>query len=189
MNARQARALSQRILLVRDSLAVTEEGVECRVIGSRGTEYTVKIGSESTCDCPDATFNQQTCKHLYFVLAKVLQMEEDVWRHGNRHFMASTVEIMQVKALLRRENTWPSQPAEGEDKTTTTPQVKRRDVREQKECPVCLEEFQESEELVWCTLSCGYNLHRTCFSRCQKPTCPLCRSEMAVAPKKRKRAE
>jgi hypothetical protein len=46
-----------------------------KVLGSTGNVYTVTIEQLPKCDCPDATKGNH-CKHLVFVLLKVLNVDE-----------------------------------------------------------------------------------------------------------------
>lgn len=33
------------------------------------------------------------------------------------------------------------------------------------DCPVCVMEFEEGEDIVWCKAACGNNVHRHCFEQ------------------------
>ena len=44
-----------------------------RVVGSTGNLYTVKIGAIPSCDCPDFLKRDDVCKHMLFVMLKVLR--------------------------------------------------------------------------------------------------------------------
>jgi hypothetical protein len=75
-----------------------------------------------------------------------------------------------------------------ENKQATTPQaaqtgVQRRKLTPDDECPMCYEKMTEDEQLIWCSVTCGHNMHEICFRRWQKvqkvhqkPHCPMCRS-------------
>ena len=71
------RALTQRILFVQ---VFTEENDNktktwrFEVIGASGSTYFVELNStQVTCTCPDYTTREQRCKHIYFILLKVLR--------------------------------------------------------------------------------------------------------------------
>lgn len=50
------------------------------------------------------------------------------------------------------------------------------------DCPICCEEFDDSEEIVWCKAACGNNVHKSCFEQWaatkggHNVTCPYCRT-------------
>jgi hypothetical protein len=176
MSARQSRALSQRLLLVPESLETALLSVKCQVLGSTGSEYTVTISDEPTCGCMDFRMNHQICKHIYFVLSRVLRLEDSIWRKGT----GFTPE--ELKTILEVGN-----------HHSPPPEVlvvqHRRDIKDQVECPICMEDLDEKEDLVYCSQTCGYNFHQLCFTRCKQQTCPMCRSAMSAPSKKRARVE
>jgi hypothetical protein len=51
------------------------------------------------------------------------------------------------------------------------------------ECPICVFDFEEGEEVVWCKAACGQNFHKECFDQWKKSknggqvTCVYCRTE------------
>ena len=61
-----------------------------KCLGSTGNVYTVTIGMVPSCDCPDHLRSQDHCKHLIFILMRVLKV-------------ASTDPVLWQKALLQRE--------------------------------------------------------------------------------------
>ena len=50
-----------------------------RVVGSTGNLYTVKIGAIPSCDCPDFLKRDDVCKHMLFVMLKVLRRKWWRW--------------------------------------------------------------------------------------------------------------
>ena len=49
------------------------------------------------------------------------------------------------------------------------------------DCPVCVMEFEDGEDIVWCRAACGQNIHRSCFEQWQRSKpgavrCVYCRS-------------
>lgn len=53
------------------------------------------------------------------------------------------------------------------------------------DCPVCVLEFEDGEDLVWCKAACGQNVHADCFDQYKKSQassysplrCVYCRSD------------
>ena len=47
--------------------------------------YTVKIGLQPSCSCPDAAKGGRLCKHHFFCMMRVLKLPEDdprIWQRG-----------------------------------------------------------------------------------------------------------
>jgi len=49
------------------------------------------------------------------------------------------------------------------------------------DCPVCVMEFEEGDDVVWCKAACGNNIHRQCFeqwakSKVGQAKCVFCRT-------------
>lgn len=180
-SARQARGLSQCLLLKPRSLRIIDLNfVMCDVIGSTGKEYSVAVNDGwTTCSCPDFAQNDGavTCKHIYFVLSRVLHVPETIWRRGNDFSEAQMQEIFQgVHRALEQVF---------ECEVAGTLPNRKKIPEEQAECCICLEEFggggNSSHSTVYCQKQCGYNFHATCISRCRPATkCPMCRAELSL---------
>ena len=73
---RLSRALSQRLFLIDTVGAKPQEDQHTRkfiVLGSTGNVYTVTIGPEPCCTCPDGE-KGNVCKHILFVFIRVLKI-------------------------------------------------------------------------------------------------------------------
>ncbi|KAF8544052.1 hypothetical protein BDD12DRAFT_915579 [Trichophaea hybrida] len=78
VQSRLHRALSQRlIVLSRSGAPTTSPPTETFTItGSTGNVYTIVIGPIPSCDCPDGGNGRNTCKHILYILSKVLKAPE-----------------------------------------------------------------------------------------------------------------
>lgn len=75
-DARRRRALAQRILFI--SARSTADDVDVEVLGTTGTAYHVQFHNARcrwTCSCPDFVRRGCQCKHIIFVLARVLALD------------------------------------------------------------------------------------------------------------------
>lgn len=81
---RLARAKGQRMFLVeRRATDTTSSGYDFSVLGTTGNLYTVAIDKRPRCNCPDARRGNVPCKHVMFVIIKVLRIPPDsplVWQ-------------------------------------------------------------------------------------------------------------
>lgn len=50
------------------------------------------------------------------------------------------------------------------------------------ECFICYEEIKDDNEY----LSCGHWMHRSCFAKTNKDTCPICRNKVKLKKEERK---
>lgn len=138
--------------------------------GSTGNIYTVTIGHVPTCSCPNFVKGNAQCKHILYVLCKVLKAP------GNLSYQLAFL-TFELHEIFDNAGPIPTESAGAQDKDG-----KRKPV--EGECPICVEELiAATEEIVWCHAACGNNLHKTCFDQWAaskrgsgKVTCPYCRS-------------
>ncbi|SCV71974.1 BQ2448_4668 [Microbotryum intermedium] len=182
---RVGRVWSQRFFCVhRDRTSPTSENFS--VLGSTGNVYVVTIDSEPGCTCPDAQ-KGNFCKHILFVMLKVLQVSQgsNLWYQAA--LLQSELEEIFVGArpapqdeqtrraqAVYRKAVGKFETTEAEDTST-----KKRVPEEGDACPVCYEDYEAGkvQGLVFCE-SCGNGLHAGCFrswSR-QQNTCVMCRA-------------
>eukprot|EP00271_Cylindrocystis_brebissonii_P017222 TRINITY_DN4390_c0_g1_i1.p1 TRINITY_DN4390_c0_g1~~TRINITY_DN4390_c0_g1_i1.p1 ORF type:complete len:389 (-),score=31.88 TRINITY_DN4390_c0_g1_i1:867-2033(-) len=87
------RALVHRLFLI-DCSQVQEEasGLSCHftVLGATGNVYMTTVSREPSCTCPDAA-KGNTCKHLLFVMMRVLRCQEDDPRIWQRALLSTEV--------------------------------------------------------------------------------------------------
>lgn len=137
--------------------------------GSTGNIYTVTIEHVPTCTCPNFVKGNPQCKHILYVLVKVLKAPSDILYQAA--FLTS-----ELREIFDNAGPLPSETVSAEDKDG-----KRKPV--EGDCPICVEELDpKTEEIVWCHAACGNNLHKTCFDqwaaskRNSDVTCPYCRT-------------
>ncbi|KAI3943899.1 hypothetical protein MKW92_023821, partial [Papaver armeniacum] len=127
------RALSEDIQLLHRS-----EG-DFFVLGESGNEYTVTISRTPSCDCPDS---YTPCKHMLFVLLRVLDLSPD-----DDCLKYETLKQSQVARLL------------------STPSSARLNVEIGDKCPCCSGDLDKASEyypVVECE-SCGKVVHESCL--------------------------
>ena len=128
-----------------------------------------------SCTCPDFQNRHSACKHIFFILLKVLKVHPNVnlsrrnyWQHGQRSQIKRFIQV--AKSILNHEV--PSNCKRNED------------------CSICLDEFNtpnnttdqsEIDKQVCYCHGCGYKFHSICISvwtktqPSRKKSCPLCR--------------
>ena len=149
---------SARILFV--AMRRTPAGLECDVLGSSGTLYTVTIGALATCTCPDFLVRGAQCKHLLYVKIHVLRLpkvSDLLWQRAYlshelsymlQHAAASvpgSTASAAVRALITGEGTTKAAHGVGEP------------------CPICCMDLEASDDMVACGMQCGHLYHTACI--------------------------
>jgi len=177
-------------------------GRQFEVRSSKGdTSYFICFNDQHrpTCTCPDHARTTQNCKHILFVLLRVVKLDRT---------LAADLELLisprfsgtQMKKLSARipvlhngsssdVQSMPSQASSSLLSAIHCVLAQRKQVSADDECAVCYEPMdtnnEEHDPIVWCKKQCGNNLHSACFdqwansaiSRNDPVTCPYCRAE------------
>jgi len=180
------RVRQQRFYLIARERAGTALEEAFKVLGSTGNVYTVTIRNLPTCDCPDAAKGNH-CKHLIFVLVKVLGV---LWTSSLVYQKALlTSELQEIfdnapaaphavqhsvlaKAWERvtgspsKESKPQSVPDTVPEECEVAPTGKRLMPEEDDSCPVCYENIygEDVNKFTFCTESCGKPIHRECMT-------------------------
>lgn len=197
--SRVERAFEQRIYLIEankneskiilnddNNNQVKDENISFKfeVMGNSGTAYDIIIteGKEIYCDCPDHKHSYNLCKHLLFVLIRVLGMSREqvyneyyvplITKMNPFHTSDNTIEkcINYIdKKITQQLNAAETVDIQG-----------KREIDEEDSCPICLEDFGK-EKLVWCKAQCKNYIHASCFTKWVKKkedaTCVYCRAK------------
>jgi hypothetical protein len=189
--SRKERALYQKLYLIETIPSTQELEKEFVVMGSTGNVYTVKICSEPSCTCPDFLRRQRNCKHIFFILLKVMKIDEvdqEYFEDDELREMFSNIPKITsnlivdktLRKLYKKQNGDNSEDEEEQEKESKEEdsKVARKPIDDP--CPICLEELKENEEdLDYCKYGCGKSIHSKCFfmwSKINKETCVFCRA-------------
>lgn len=165
---RKSRGKVQKIYLVMTheySGDILERSYE--VMGTTGNVYNVCIKTSPTCTCPDYTTRYKRCKHIYFVLSRIMKVksdQEDIEEYTDDDLLDMFENIPQITENLRID-------AHKMDKFKTlikngNGEVVMRDICEEDVCPICLDYiFDCNEEITYCKYSCGNVIHKECFDK------------------------
>jgi hypothetical protein len=136
------------------------------VMGTTGNVYTVNIVNSPRCTCPDFMSRNKRCKHIYFVLTRIMKVrpdQEDIKKYSDGDLQDMFENIPQITENLRIDST-KLEKFKTLKKNHKTGEVKKRQIEEEDMCPICLTELYDcDEELTYCRYSCGYSLHKECF--------------------------
>ncbi len=154
---RVRRALSESLFLLH------QQNRTYHVMGSRGTSYQVEIlephvltSKVVRCECPDFTLNHHICKHIYFLLYRILNLP--------------ILDDFPSPKEIQNAYDGPAKPHD----------VKRvKTLEEDQECCICFEKLSDGQ-VVSCVQECGQSIHKECYQHWlrfgqQRHGCPLCR--------------
>ena len=169
--------------------------MECEfvVMGSTGNIYNVKIGKIASCTCPDHAKGHGLCKHILFVLLKVMAIDpqspliyQAAWLSSELQEMFSQMErrYRQVSGAVLanasvRETYAKMESGQAAALGEDVNKVARKTVGEDDDCPICFDSLGGGAT-TYCRARCGANFHQVCIKHWlqqnrQKPTCPMCR--------------
>ena len=75
INTRKEKGRTETIYLRRVK-NISELNREYDILGSSGKTYTLWINEKPTCTCPDFHGRTLRCKHIYYVLDKILNVDD-----------------------------------------------------------------------------------------------------------------
>lgn len=166
------RASTQRLFVL--ERVRSTDGCGCpkeviRIAGSTGNIYNVTISNTPKCTCPASIYHGDYCKHVVYVMHKVLKVPAHLQYE-------ETLSNQDLQVIF---DTAPEMPTEKAEEQVND--GNRKPVED--DCPICCCDFAESdEEVVWCQVACGNNIHKACFDQWARQksygsvTCPFCRS-------------
>ncbi len=199
---RLGRALNERLYLLSWKI-VGDDHHEFAVLGSTGNVYTVRVARLTDCSCQDAQ-KGHTCKHIYFVICKVLKTDTDSDLPFQRHFLRSELrEMLPSRPPILEHDVMADMSVRSTFRDMTGTHVaadltalcavgfvERRPL-EDNPCAICFEALSVRDALGWCQVGCGFSFHEDCLTRwfSQKQAehaawarqCPRCRSRWSAS--------
>lgn len=192
INQRIYRAMSQRLYLVRQE-EITQNsdqiGRKYAVLGSTGNIYEVLIQKLPSCTCPDHA-KGNLCKHIIFVLLKVLKVREDSNLIYQKALLKSELAeifanspancgVQARKEVVLAFDKMTKKISEGSNDSTVDNEEQKSSKKLEGECPICFEDLtvDGSEGVDSCSICKNY-LHKDCLNRwlVSSRTCCYCRS-------------
>jgi hypothetical protein len=172
--SRLDRAFKQRIYLM-NAEKKSEDTFSFIVMGASGKPYNLLVGLTIQCSCPDHTQSHKLCKHLLFLLIRVLKQSRNYVK--NNYFNKPI--FMTKKDTFELCNKYLE---DGDILIENDGKVSQRPIEDEDCCPICFEDFNETKEsIVYCKSSCGKSVHLDCFMKWVAKknivTCVYCRSE------------
>ena len=158
MTDRKDRGKTQQLFLI-ESLPAEGRTRGYVIMGSTGNVYTVTIQSKPECTCPDYRTRYNRCKHIYFVLIRIMKTKnEDQTVYSNSDLDTMFNNIPDVtKNLIVNDNI-----KNKYDKANNKEYKEKEQQNTDDLCPICLDDLTNGEELDHCKFSCGRAVHTVC---------------------------
>lgn len=179
--SRKARGKAQKIFLVAcHNNKEYERNYD--VMGTTGNVYTVKVKGIPECSCPDFQTRNKRCKHIYFVLLRIMRLEEN--NEDNEQYSDEELTQMFKKIPAITNNLIVTQNTQNKYNNLKEMNDKKSIKVNQQSlddcCPICLDDLTNGEDIDYCKFSCGKNVHIFCFQMwCKKQShssCIFCRN-------------
>ena len=164
------RCYTDNIYLI-ESLPPEEDYVrKYLIMGNSGHTYTVTISNKPYCTCPDYRNRKNRCKHIYFVLIRIMNIDNYTDRqYSDSELLEMFENIPHIARNLMYQGDNHSEQKEVSQK------FDKGDV-----CPICLDPLENGKDLDYCKYSCGKTIHKKCFSMWEKSKggiCVFCRGK------------
>ena len=147
------------------------------IMGSTGNIYTVTINNTPQCNCLDYKNRLRRCKHIYFVLLRIMKVapgREDKKEYTDDEIAVMIQNIPNITRNLIANKKVAEEYAKLSNTTGST--IKMKDI--DGDCPICLDPLDNGELIDFCKTTCGNPIHKECFEmwskRSGKKTCLFC---------------
>lgn len=145
--------------------------------GTTNNIYTVIITDKPTCTCPDHLQRKNRCKHIFFILVKVMKVSEEnedkpIYTEAELRHMFSQMpqhmtdiksDVVATDSLLTSYSNVQSKIIKSTK--TANGEFLAQKITDDSRCPVCLEGLADSKEAVkHCKYGCGSVVHDECIN-------------------------
>ena len=188
MSARKQRGKTQKIFLI-ECTDIYKYSRSYMVCGTTKNVYKVTIKNIPMCTCPDNQMRRRRCKHIYFVLCRIMNVSshrlEDSKKYSNKDLLKMFSNIPLVtNNLIVNNDTQKKYVKYKKNGNFTIEVLKIKKQRLDDICPICLDNIKKKsgEQLEYCKYSCGKSVHKICFERWINIThaekkCVFCRAD------------
>ena len=141
------------------------------IMGHSGHVYNVTITNHPHCTCPDFYLRRHRCKHIYFVLMRIMNVDnytDSSYTDDELIDMFNNIPPI-AQNLMYKGSAIPNEGKEVEQR------FEKGDI-----CPICLDPLENGKDLDFCRYSCGKTIHSKCFSMWEKSRgsiCVFCRAQ------------
>lgn len=161
MSFRKIRGKTQKIYLLETIKHTDEYKCSYDVMGTTGNVYKVTICDHPICTCPDFITRHKRCKHIYFILTRVMQVSsenEDKTSYSNEDLITMFNNIRDITNVFSVDSTL-------KNRYLSLHNVNKIEMKDSDDlCAICLDDLKNGEDIDYCKYSCGKPIHSDCFN-------------------------
>ena len=142
------------------------------IMGHSGHVYNVTISNKPKCTCPDFYLRHNRCKHIYFVLIRIMNIPNVTDKSYSDEDLS---EMFMNIPPIAQDLIYKGDNVERNDGKEVEQKFEKGDI-----CPICLDPLENGKDLDFCRYSCGKTIHSKCFSMWEKSRgsiCVFCRAQ------------
>ena len=142
------------------------------IMGHSGHVYNVTISNKPKCTCPDFYLRHNRCKHIYFVLIRIMNIPNVTDKSYSDEDLS---EMFMNIPPIAQDLIYKGDNVERNDGKEVEQKFEKGDI-----CPICLDPLENGKDLDFCRYSCGKTIHSKCFSMWVKSKgsiCVFCRAQ------------
>lgn len=178
------RALKQKIFLV-DTINVSTYHKIFTILGSTGNIYTVHFKNTPTCNCPDFLKNNKHCKHIYFILIRLMKCTDIKDKYTRNELIMMFQNSTKIDNSIVIDNITKEKYIQQQNNYEKL--VQQKPINKEDICPICLDNLGD-EKLIYCKKLCGNNIHKLCYEQLsyfnkkynKNMICPYCRTNWDI---------
>ena len=168
------RCYTDNIYLIESVPPDPEEDTERKfvIMGHSGHVYNVTITNRPKCTCPDFYLRHNRCKHIYFVLIRIMNIPNVTDKSYSDEDLS---EMFMNIPPIAQDLIYKGDNIERNDGKEVEQKFEKGDI-----CPICLDPLENGKDLDFCRYSCGKTIHSKCFSMWVKSKgsiCVFCRAQ------------
>lgn len=182
-SSRKDRGTKQNLFLIENLKTDKKYDKKYVVMGSTGNVYMVNISNSPTCTCPDHQTRHKRCKHIYFILIRVMKVtpsneEKEKFTNNDLDKMFENIPEIMVNLIADGEHKkkYDKNKVKITDNSNNSKMVDQKPIDDI--CPICLDDLDKDDDLDYCKYSCGKSIHKKCFSmwaKSRSSQCVFCR--------------
>jgi hypothetical protein len=180
--SRRQRAYIQPIYLLKMKPYKNDFERHFEVVGTTNNIYTVKISEKKSCTCPDHVQNNHMCKHIYFIMCRVMKVTGNIKSKYKKDEL--TLMFKNIPHFLSEDLAYNNNTKKNYEKQFSSPNIQIKVIQKLDDCcPICLETIETNlSEIDYCKYGCGKSVHKICFGiwknkNKSKNECLFCRKD------------
>lgn len=180
-DTRRSRAVSQKIYLIHLDTNTNDSQIIFHILGTTKTIYTIifEKGMGPVCSCPDYKLRKNICKHIYFILTKLLNNISvyDWLKIDKLDNIKDKLNKMLPQLNVKPDDYYIKlyeKHLNGVNENNLETKYRRND-----DCCICISKIENNDTVIVCQI-CSNALHYNCWNRWKEvkndTLCVYCRN-------------